>query len=370
MLLFLAAAMAASCGGGSDVTGPPNNPPGEDPVASVEVTPPAVNLGPGQSTQLSATPRAANGAALTRAITWTSADEAIATVDQSGKVSAVAAGTVEVSATSEGKHGVAEVTVSEVPVATVEVVPDPSSVALGRTAQLAAVTRAGGGEELPGRPVAWVSSDLAIATVSGTGLVTGVAVGEVTITAASEGKTGTSRLTVSAVEVATVAVDPPTASIDQGDAVTLTAVAKDANGTSLPGRPATWTSSDAGVARVSAIGRVTGVGPGTATITATIEGKTGAAEVTVSLSTGGIRTWKGGAPGQPADWATAANWDPQGKPLALDSIRVPDVADPAVLSENAEVAQLLIQGGSVRNAGHVLTVRAKKGQTIDTEVGP
>ena len=66
----------------------------------------------GATSRLTATPRAADGSALTgKAITWASGNLAIATVDQEGMVTAVAQGDIEVSATSEEKTGTASVTI-------------------------------------------------------------------------------------------------------------------------------------------------------------------------------------------------------------------------------------------------------------------
>ena len=108
-LLLCVGLLAGSCGG--DSTGPPNDP-GTTPVATVELTPAALDLAVGGTAQLTATPRAAGGAALTdRTVTWASADPSIADVDDEGRVTAVAEGDVEISATSEGKAGTAAVTV-------------------------------------------------------------------------------------------------------------------------------------------------------------------------------------------------------------------------------------------------------------------
>jgi hypothetical protein len=120
-------------------------------------------------------------------------------------VSGVAAGTVTITATSEGKSGTASVTVTAVappppvPVATVAVTPATNSIPVGSTVQLAATTRDANGATLTGRVVTWSSSNTAAATVSGSGLVSGVAAGTVTITATSEGKSGTASVTVTAV---------------------------------------------------------------------------------------------------------------------------------------------------------------------------
>src|SRR5207248_2132956 len=83
------------------------------PVASVTVTPPSASLTVGSAQQLTATPKDANGGALSgRPVSWTSGNPAVASVDNNGLVSAVAAGSTAITATSEGKSGQAQVTVS------------------------------------------------------------------------------------------------------------------------------------------------------------------------------------------------------------------------------------------------------------------
>jgi uncharacterized protein YjdB len=84
-----------------------------------------------------------------------------------------------------------------VPVATVSVSPATASITVGSTAQLTATTKDSTGATLTGRTITW-TSDSPSATVSSSGLVTGVSVGTATVTATSEGKTGTSAITVTA----------------------------------------------------------------------------------------------------------------------------------------------------------------------------
>ena len=83
------------------------------------------------------------------------------------------------------------------------------------------------------------------------------------------------------VPVATVTVTPSASTMPAGGAVQLQATTQDANGVALTGRQITWAASDAAIATVSPSGTVTGVAEGDATITATSEGKTGSAAVTV-----------------------------------------------------------------------------------------
>src|SRR5213596_49514 len=186
------------------------------PVASVTVSPGAPTVQVGQTTQLTATPKDANGTPLTgRVVTWSSDNTAVAMVDGSGLVTAVAAGSATITATSEGQSGTASVTVSTVPVASVTVSPSPASVQQGATVQLTATPKDANGTPLTGRVVSWSSNNTAVATVNG-GLVRGVVAGSATITATSEGQSGTSSITVTPVPVASVTVTPTSPSVATG----------------------------------------------------------------------------------------------------------------------------------------------------------
>jgi len=85
---------------------------------------------------------------------------------------------------------------------------------------------------------------------------------------------------VNTAPVATITVNPAFATLMVGNSTTLAAIARDADGNVVSGRPVTWTT-DNGAASVNALGRVTGNTPGGTTVTATSEGKSGTAAVTV-----------------------------------------------------------------------------------------
>src|SRR6185437_6455784 len=125
------------------------------------------------------------------------------------------------------------------------------------------------------------SSATAAATVSGAGLVTAVAPGSATITATSDGKSGTSAVSVTLVPVSTVTVAPKNDTLAVGANAQLSATLKDSAGNVLTGRSVTWGTSSSSVATVSTSGMVTGVAGGNATITATSEGKAGASTIVV-----------------------------------------------------------------------------------------
>ncbi|MDO8666887.1 MAG: Ig-like domain-containing protein, partial [Gemmatimonadales bacterium] len=74
------------------------------------------------------------------------------------------------------------------PVASVTIEPTSGAVQVGAQWQIRATLRDAGGQELTGRPVVWTTSAAAVASVSDSGLVTGVAPGQATVTASAEGK--------------------------------------------------------------------------------------------------------------------------------------------------------------------------------------
>jgi len=82
--------------------------------------------------------------------------------------------------------------------------------------------------------------------------------------------------------VASVTVSPATGSVALGQTLQLSATPRDANGNVLSGRVITWGSSNALLASVTGSGLVNGLVLGTATITATSEGKSGAGTVSVT----------------------------------------------------------------------------------------
>ena len=132
--------------------------------------------------------------------------------------------------------------------------------------------------------ITWSSSDQSIVTVSSDGLVRGVKAGNAVLTAANEGTRGTARITVAAAAsaaVASVTLSPGSANISAGQSVALQVTLRDSANNVLSGRTVTWTSANTAVATVSSNGVVQAVATGTATITATCEGKSGSASVTV-----------------------------------------------------------------------------------------
>jgi hypothetical protein len=123
--------------------------------------------------------------------------------------------------------------------------------------------------------------------VSSSGLVRAIGVGTATITATSEGRSGTSAITVAPVPVASVTVTPATVELAAGATRAMAVVLRGADGTALEGRSVTWSSSRTSVATVSSAGLVSAVSAGTASVTATSEGRSGTAAITVTAPSDG-----------------------------------------------------------------------------------
>ena len=243
----------------------------------------------GETVQLVASVLDDNGRAVEdAAITWQSSDEAVATVSSQGLVTAVTNGTATITARSGSASSTAAVTVMQ---SAGRIVIEPSSatlMSLGETVQLTASVLDDNGQPVSGAVVSWQSSDEAVATVSSQGLVTADSNGTATITARSGSASATAAVTVMQ-SAGRIVFEPSTATLmSLGETVQLSASVFDANGQAVEDAAISWSSSDEGVATVSAQGLVTAVSNGTATITARSGSASAMATVTVMQSAGRI----------------------------------------------------------------------------------
>src|SRR5688572_18155577 len=168
------------------------------------------------------------------------------------------------------------------PVASILLTPGNINLEPGGSAQLTASARSADGSELPGRQFTWSVAGPSVASVSQTGLVTGIGDGTTTVSASSEGKSGAATVTVRT-PVASVTVTPPNVPLTVGGPpAQLQATTRSASGAVLLNREVTWSSANPAVATVSSNGSVAGVSAGSTSIVATSEGRSGSANVTVA----------------------------------------------------------------------------------------
>lgn len=278
-------------------------------VASVTVTPSATVLLTQTTVQLTATLLDAAGNITASAVTWTSGAPTVATVDASGLVTAIGSGSATITATAEGRQGSATVQV----VAPEDVlswlagdwVVTPAFAIRSRIGVVRCTGTGsffftpeggslGGGTGIQvsgtcgvGLHVSPISNFvLANATIqfSADCSYTGALPTGPTASLSGTVQCGTRRGTWTAVRSGppvSVSVTPATVTADTGASATLTGRALNATGLALLGRLLAWSSDNPAVATVSDAGVVTGVSPGSATITATTASVSGQASVVV-----------------------------------------------------------------------------------------
>ena len=166
----------------------------------------------------------------------------------------------------------------------VDVSPHSATVVQGTTQSLSAVVRDAGGNVLSGRSVTWSSSRPSTASVSATGVVTGVNPGgPTTIMASSEGLSGSATITVTAPVVASLDLDVASITLAVGATRQLVATPRNAAGEAVPVNVTTWSTNNDRVATVTSGGLVRAVGAGgPATITAFAGTVSKSATVTVT----------------------------------------------------------------------------------------
>ncbi|OHD69581.1 MAG: hypothetical protein A2W19_00800 [Spirochaetes bacterium RBG_16_49_21] len=234
-------------------------------VTGVSLNKPGTSILVGNNDQLVAAIEPAN--ATNQNMTWWTSDENIATVS-SGLVTAVAAGSADITVETEDGGFVATCTVTispaPVPVTGVSLNKPSTSILAGSTEQLTATIAPANATN---QNVTWSSNNEPVATVSSGGLVTAVSPGSATVSVTTEdgGFTADCEVTVSPVviPVTGVSLNKSTTTIDVGSTEQLIATITPANATN---QSVTWSSSDTSIATVSSSGLVTAKSAGKSAI--------------------------------------------------------------------------------------------------------
>ncbi|MGL6304137.1 Ig-like domain-containing protein [Aeromonas caviae] len=246
-------------------------------LTAIQVTPPSVSVGKGQTQQLTATATYSDSttANVTGSVAWLSDDTAAATVI-SGLLTGVEEGTTEISASLDGvTSNAVQVSVTDAVLTAIEITPPSVSVGKGQTQQLTATaTYSDNTTANVTGSVAWLSDDTATATVI-SGLLTGVEQGTTEVTASLDGVTSnTAQVTVTDAVLTAIEITPSSVSVGKGQTQQLTATATYSDNTTanVTGSVA-WLSDDAATATVIS-GLLTGVEEGTTEISASLDGVT------------------------------------------------------------------------------------------------
>jgi uncharacterized protein YjdB len=261
-------------------------------VTQLQVTPAVSTVPAGFETQFTATAYLSDGSALDvttfTGLSWSSSNTAIATIDSAerkGMATGVAVGTATITASGAANgtpfSATAELTVSNATVTALQVTPATASVPAGLEQQFEATATLSDGttrDVTQNSLLSWTSSDLDIAHIDRKGMVKGVAVGTVTITASGAANgtpfSATAELTVTNAELASFIISPSSVSIPIGGVAQLAglAVMTDRSFRNITNDAAfSWSSSNTSIVTVSSLngdkGLVTSVATGTAIIT-------------------------------------------------------------------------------------------------------
>jgi len=239
-------------------------------LARIEVFPPTANIAAGQNVSYTAVGYDAKGNVVPISPVW-SADGG--TIDATGLYTGGPAGTFTVTATDGAISGTATVTVAAGALALIVVTPPTVSITADETQQYAATGYDAFGNVVPISPT-WSTDG---GSVNGTGLYTPDLLGAYTVTATDGGLSGNASVTVTAGALASIVVDPPSATITADETQQYTATGYDSRGNVVPIAPV-WSVDGGGI---DATGLYTPGPVGTFTVTATDGTVSGMATVIV-----------------------------------------------------------------------------------------
>ena len=264
-------------------------------VATALITPATYTLHPGEHVQLAATLQDDSGNTVPNAATsidWTALDPGTATVSALGLVTAIAVNAtparIRVQST-DGSTTLANITVQPLnpnPIATLQLQPSSASMAIGTVATPFTAQALDAAGVATSAPVSWAINTSAVGNIGPTGQITALGAGSSTIVAsnASGSVYGQALLRVAGPSgIARIVVQPSHVFLtNPGDTSPYTVTAFDVNGVQVSPGPVTWTSANLARATVDLnTGVVTAVATGGTWITATRDGQTSTAAVTI-----------------------------------------------------------------------------------------
>ena len=270
-------------------------------LTTLTISPISPSLPAGQNLQFTAQAIDSSGATInvTRQAQWTSSNTGVATIGNlqrsSGVATLLGAGITTITAQYQGLSASMPLTVTSAVPTQIVLSPIDATVAAGVTIpyQATAIFSDFTSQQITFQ-AAWTSSNPAIAGIGNRGFsrgrATALSAGTTTITASWQGLTGSTTLTVSAALLVSMDVSPASSTLIAGDVRPLAAAAIYSDGTShdVTGQ-ATWISSAPAVAGVSdamrSRGQVKAISAGSTTISATWQGVSGTALITVSSAT-------------------------------------------------------------------------------------
>ena len=248
-------------------------------LVSIAVTPSSPNFAKGTTQQFMVTGTYSDGSMrdLTNGATFTSSNPAVVSISNAGLGQGLSTGSVQITVTAGGMTAMTQtVTVTPATLVSVVITPNNPSLAAGTSQQFTATGTFSDGttQDLSGQ-VVWNSSNPQVMTIGQLGLASTFQTGTVQVSATIDGTTVmTAMISVSPATLASISLNPTTAQIAKGTVRQFTATGTYTDGsTQNVSSMVTWTSSNGSVVSIDANGLATGTGIGSATLTATLQGK-------------------------------------------------------------------------------------------------
>jgi hypothetical protein len=247
-------------------------------LASIAISPAAPSVPVGTQRLLVATGTFGNGSTqVLSSVLWSSSSPTVSTVtndpSDTGFASSVAQGTATITATAAGISGSTTVTVSAPALVSITLSSSSLTMPLGTTQQFSAagIYSDGSSQDLTSTAT-WTSSS-GSATVSSSGLVTGVSLGNSTIQASSGSQSGSATVTVGAPALVALSLTPSSTAIGLGTTQQYQVIGTYTDGsTQNLTASAAWFAVPLTTASITSGGLATGIGQGTATVGVTTGG--------------------------------------------------------------------------------------------------
>ena len=285
-IVLVCLSLFSGCGAGS--LGPGIGGPSRS-LVSIAITPVNAALLLGTLQQFTATGTYSDHSSqdITDSVTWSSSEMSVASIAGGGLATALALGSVTISATSGSVTGSTTVNVQSAVLSLITVRPVNKKIAPLTSEQFQAIgTYTDGSTHNVTGQVSWTSSNSAVATIRVRGLAKALTPGTTTITATLRSISGSTTLDVTNATIVSISVTPSGRTIAPNTKLTFAATGVFSDHTTqMITRDSTWASDNPAVATVGGQGTATAIGPGTVNISATFDGVSGSSALSVSSAT-------------------------------------------------------------------------------------
>ena len=256
-------------------------------LQSIALTPVSPTIIAGQSQQFIATGTYSDGSTqvVSDLATWSSGTTSVATINSSGKAKGINAGTTNITASIGGVVGETTLTVTPAQLVSINLtptsptIPNPGSIpftAVGTYTNSTVVDVTS--------TVTWTSATTTVATITAAGLASAVSPGTSVIQAALSGVTASTTLTVTGAQLVSLALNPANVTLLLNGVRQFGAIGtfSDASTFDLT-QTVTWSTGDPTVATITTGGSAKAVGTGSTKVSASLNGITGSANLTVQV---------------------------------------------------------------------------------------